>query len=131
VGKKINFKLATNVLWLGEGCLTDAQFSHKFKWQLLPNRCYLLGGLSVGTKKKIKMKATGLKLICERADGEITTWHDVFETTVEDVINKMKHSKRWIGGKFLEAYLEFDNDGRYYKVYLDVKERGFNQLLGS
>ena len=33
------------------------------------------------------MKATGLKLICERADGEITTWHDVFETTVEDVIN--------------------------------------------
>ena len=30
------------------------------------------------------MKATGLKLICERADGEITTWHDVFETTVEE-----------------------------------------------
>jgi site-specific DNA-methyltransferase (adenine-specific) len=30
-----------------------------------------------------------------------------------------------------EAYLEFDNDGKYYKVYLDVKERGFNQLLGS
>lgn len=77
------------------------------------------------------MKAIGLKLICERADGEITTWHDVFETTVEDVINKMKHSKRWIGGKFLEAYLEFDNNGKYYKVYLDVKERGFNQLLGS
>ena len=37
------------VLRLGEGCLTDAQFSHKFQWQLLPNRCYLLGGLSVGT----------------------------------------------------------------------------------
>ena len=77
------------------------------------------------------MKVRGLKLICERADGEITTWHDVFETTVEDVINKMKHSKGWIGGKLLEAYLEFDNDGKYYKVYLDVKERGFNQLLGS
>jgi hypothetical protein len=38
-----------NGLRLGEGCLTDAQFSHKFQWQLLPNRCYLLGGLSVGT----------------------------------------------------------------------------------
>jgi hypothetical protein len=35
-----------NVLRLGEGCLTDAQFSHKFQWQLLPNRCYVLGGLS-------------------------------------------------------------------------------------
>jgi len=78
-----------------------------------------------------KMKVTGLKLICERADGEITTWHDVFETTVEDVIRKVRHQKRWMGGIFLEAYLEFDNDGQYYKVYLDVKERGFNQLLGS
>jgi hypothetical protein len=77
------------------------------------------------------MKATGIKFVCERADGEITTWHDVFEKTVEDVINGIKHEKRWIGGKFLEAYLEFDNDGKYYKVYLDVKERGFNQLLCS
>jgi hypothetical protein len=42
-------KLAVNDLRLGEGCLTDAQFSHEFQWQLLPNRCYLLGGLSVGT----------------------------------------------------------------------------------
>ncbi len=77
------------------------------------------------------MNATGLKLICEREDGQITTWRDVFETTVEEVINKVKHSKGWIGGNFLEAYLEFDNGGKYYKVYLDVKEQGFNQLLGS
>jgi len=41
--------IAGNVLRLGEGCLTDAQISHKTLWQLLPNRCYLLGGLSVGT----------------------------------------------------------------------------------
>jgi hypothetical protein len=87
--------------------------------------------LEVQNLNNKNMKVKGLKLICERADGEITTWHDVFETTVEDVINKMKHPKRWIGGKFLEAYLEFDNNGKYYKVYLDVKERGFNQLLGS
>jgi hypothetical protein len=42
-------KMEYNVWWLGEGCLTDAQFSHKFQWQLLPNRCYLLGGLSAET----------------------------------------------------------------------------------
>jgi hypothetical protein len=39
-------RVAVNVLWLGEGCLTDAQYSHKTFWQLLPNRCYVLGGLS-------------------------------------------------------------------------------------
>jgi hypothetical protein len=77
------------------------------------------------------MKAIGLKLICQRSDGEITTWHDVFETTVEDVIRNVRHKKNWMGGKFLEGYLEFDNDGKYYKVFLDVKEQGFNQLLGS
>lgn len=77
------------------------------------------------------MKVIGLKLICERADGEITTWHDVFEATVEDVINKIKHQKQWIGGNFLEVYLEFDNAGKYCKVYLDVKTNGFNQLLSS
>jgi hypothetical protein len=77
------------------------------------------------------MKATGLKLICEQANGEITTWHDMFETTVEDVIIKVRHQKSWMGGKFLEAYLEFDNNGKYYKVHLDVKDFGFNNLLGS
>jgi len=44
----MNVAIATNVWWLGEGCLTDVQISHKFQWQILPNRCYLLGGLSVG-----------------------------------------------------------------------------------
>lgn len=34
-------RLQINGLRLGEGCLTDAQFSHKFQWQLLPNRCYV------------------------------------------------------------------------------------------
>jgi len=77
------------------------------------------------------MKLLGLKLVCERADNEITTWHDVLETTVEDVIRKVRHDKNWMGGKFLEVYLEFDNHGKYYKVYLDVNNCGFNQLLGS
>ena len=77
------------------------------------------------------MKATGIKFVCERADGEITTWHDVFETTVEDIIRKVRHEKDWFGGTFLEIYLEFDNNGSYYKVQLDIKNYGFNQLLGS
>ena len=116
---------------LGEGCLTGISifaqnFLAAFAKPLLPAGRFISRNLN-----KNKMKATGLKLICERADGAITTWHDVFETTVEDVIRKVRHQKRWMGGKFLEAYLEFDNDGKYYKVYLDVKERGFNQLLGS
>jgi hypothetical protein len=29
-------------------------FRTEFQWQLLPNRCYLLGGLSVGFKKGTK-----------------------------------------------------------------------------
>jgi hypothetical protein len=77
------------------------------------------------------MKATGIKLVCQRANGDLTTWHDVFETTVENVINDVKHSKGWIGGKILEIRLEFNNAGKYYKVYLDVNEQGYNQLLGS
>jgi hypothetical protein len=34
--------LSHNVIGLGEGCLTDAQYSHKTFWQLLPNPCYAL-----------------------------------------------------------------------------------------
>ena len=77
------------------------------------------------------MKATGIKFIVERSDKEITTWHDVFEKPVEEIINEVKHVKRWIGGKFLEIYIEFDNDGKYYKVYLDIQNSTYNQRLGS
>jgi len=40
--------MAHNGMRLGEGCPKDDKISHKTLWQLLPNRCYLLGGLSVG-----------------------------------------------------------------------------------
>lgn len=73
------------------------------------------------------LQATGLKLICERSDGEITTWHDTLETTVEDVINKIKHQKRWMGGEITKAYIEFDNKGDYYKVHIDTSR--INHLL--
>lgn len=75
------------------------------------------------------MTPRGIKLICEHADGEITTWHDAFNTTVEDVIKKVVYHKDWINGKFIEAYLEFENDGKYYKVFIDIKKQKLNQLL--
>jgi len=77
------------------------------------------------------MKATGLKLTCELANGEINTWHTTFDKTVEEIIHEVAYDKNWLGGKFLEAYLEFDNNGKYYKVYLDINNYGFNQLLGT
>lgn len=75
------------------------------------------------------MKATGIKIIVEHESKEISTWHDVFETTAEEIINKVKHNKGWIGGKVLEAYIEFAGKtyNEYYKVYLDVNK--FNILL--
>jgi hypothetical protein len=77
------------------------------------------------------MKTKGIKFICERRDGEITTWYDIFNTKVEDIINKVKYDKDWIGGKFLEIYIELDLNGVYYKVNLDLQNSKYNQLLGS
>ena len=71
----------------------------------------------------------GLKLVCECKAGDVNTWHDVLETTIEDVINKWKHNKTWMGGKFLEAYLEFHHNDKYYRVDVDIKKMGLNKLL--
>jgi hypothetical protein len=40
------FEVADNVWRLGEGCLTESSKFAQCLWQLLPNRCYALGGLS-------------------------------------------------------------------------------------
>ena len=77
------------------------------------------------------MKATGIKFIVEHKNDMISTWHDNFDMTVEEIINKMKYNKSWIGGKFLEIYIEFNDNRTYYKVYLDIKNQKYNQLLGS
>jgi hypothetical protein len=76
------------------------------------------------------MKITGIEIICQKANKDISTWHDVYETSVEDTINKVKHQKNWMGGKFVEIYLEFDNNGKYDKFYLDIKKNEYNKLLG-
>jgi hypothetical protein len=38
--------MTANVRRLGEGCLTESSNFAQCFWQLLPNRCYVLGGLS-------------------------------------------------------------------------------------
>lgn len=74
------------------------------------------------------MKPTGLKLICERSDGIMSTWlQSHFKTKVEYTINEIKHKKGWMNGRFKEAYIEFEISGRYYRTYLDVNP--FNKLL--
>lgn len=77
------------------------------------------------------MKSVGIKFACLHADGRISTWHDAFNTTVEDIIRRVMHDKNWMGGTFMEIYLEFDNNGQYYKVHLDIINCKFNQLLGT
>lgn len=65
------------------------------------------------------MKSTGFKVIVERQDGQITTWHDVLDRKVEVIIKEVMDQKGWRNGKIIEAYIEFDDKGQYYKVYLD------------
>lgn len=65
------------------------------------------------------MKPTGIKVVVERQDGEITTWHDVFDRKVEAILLDVIKQKNWENGIVREAYLEFDLNGEYYKVYLD------------
>ena len=73
---------------------------------------------------------TGIEIICQKANKDISTWHDVYETSVEYTINKIKHEKKWMGGKFVEIYIELYNDGEYHKLFLDIKKNEYNKLLG-
>lgn len=73
------------------------------------------------------MKATGIKLVCSCLGGDINTYHGAFEVPVEDLIEKIKAEKDWVGGKFTQAYIEFDNKGNYYKVFLDINT--LNKLI--
>lgn len=72
----------------------------------------------------------GLKIIAETKDGGINTWHDVVNPkTIEEIINENKEWKNWIGGKITEAYLEITVNGKYTKIWIDVKKHKFNNLL--
>jgi len=75
------------------------------------------------------MKATGIKFICELENGEINTLNCDFDRPVSKIIENYKILKDWVGGKFIEIYIEFENDGNYQKVQLDIKRNKYNQLL--
>ena len=70
-------------------------------------------------------------LVCLRKDEAITTWSEALNSSIEDVINKVKHDKDWIGGKFLEVSIELEINNVWHKYLLDIKNSPFNQLLGS
>jgi len=83
------------------------------------------------------MEATGIKFVCEQANGFINTWHCNFDKPINEIINEYKHSKNWIGGKFLEIYIEFylsnqnlSHFNRYYKVNVDLQNTSYNLQLG-
>lgn len=73
------------------------------------------------------MKPTGFKVVVERQDGAITTWHDIFDRKVERILLDVCAQKGWEKGTVIEAYIEFDANGEYYKVYLDCTR--LNKIL--
>lgn len=73
------------------------------------------------------MKVTGFKVVVERQDGQITTWHDVLDRNVEKILLDVRKQKGWENGTVKEAYIEFDLHGEYYKVYLDCNR--LNKVL--
>lgn len=87
--------------------------------------------LNMDADDTTKIGATyGLKIIAETKHGGINTWHDVVNPkTIEEIINENKEWKNWIGGKITEAYLEITVNGKYTKIWIDVKKHKFNNLL--
>lgn len=77
------------------------------------------------------MEKARIFLVCLRKDDEVTTWSETIDTSIEDVINKVKYDKNCIGGKFLEIKIELEHNGIWNKYSLDIKNNPFNQLLGS
>jgi hypothetical protein len=75
------------------------------------------------------MQAKEIKFVVEHSDKRITTWNNKFDDKVENIINKLKHDQKWLGGKFLEISIAFDNNGVYYEVELDVKNSIYNLLI--
>lgn len=65
------------------------------------------------------LRITGVKFVVERADGQITTWHDVLSRKVDQILLEMMPIKKWENGIVKEAYIEFDHNGEYCKTHLD------------
>lgn len=67
------------------------------------------------------MIATGFKIIVQRTDHEVTTWHDGADRKIEDILLEMRDFKLWGNGTVIDAYIELDLNGDYYKIHLDCK----------
>jgi hypothetical protein len=72
------------------------------------------------------MECTGIKLSVIKLDGSITTWQDS-PGKIEDIINRVKDKKKWVGGRFEWIYLIFSFEGKFYKIY--VNHLLYNQYL--
>lgn len=64
-------------------------------------------------------KITSVKFVVERKDGKVTTWRDVLDMGVEDILLSVADFKQWRNGKVVEAYIEYEAHGEYQKAYLD------------
>jgi hypothetical protein len=76
----------------------------------------------------MSIQFAGIKFICERADGAITTWHTTFDKDPCQILKDVMHVKGWIGGRITEAYIDYQTIP-YIKAWLDVEKNGFNKIL--
>ncbi len=71
------------------------------------------------------MEQESLFIVCQRADGEVTTWTQFIgiNENVMSIINSVKHKKDWMGGKFTKIHTMCD--GKRF----DYDHTQFNHLL--
>lgn len=71
---------------------------------------------------------TGIKFVCEREDGAITTWLDCLDKDPKEILAQVMDKKGWVGGRIVEAYIEFQGNP-YLKIWLDVEKNEFNKVI--
>jgi hypothetical protein len=83
--------------------------------------------------KDCPLELTGIKFVVQHnnSDRSITTWQQDVDDTIENMIRKLRHNHNWMGGKFLEIFLIFNNNGKYYKTLLDIDNSTFNNLIAN
>ena len=63
------------------------------------------------------MKEEILFIACERKDGFVTTWSEMMDKhSVSGVIQRVKHLKDWVGGKFIDIHTWCDGKKFVYDV---------------
>jgi hypothetical protein len=77
------------------------------------------------------MKIIGIRFVVEKSDEfHFITWQQCFEAPIEEIIRQVRYQKGWIGGKFLEICLLFEDDNNNSVEYpLKITDSKFNQLI--